>query len=99
MSWQEGVTGLLGDERDVEGMATHMLTLIGNRALCGELGRNAAAHVRRYYTMEQSIGRLARILRAAASRHSIDAVRVSIESELPVVPSQATPEQAAGALH
>ena len=96
---QEGVTGLLGDERDVEVMATHMLTLIGNRALCRELGRNAAAHVRRYYTMEQSIGRLARILRAAATHQPIDAVRTSIESELPIVPSHATPEQTAGARH
>jgi colanic acid/amylovoran biosynthesis glycosyltransferase len=80
----EGVTGLLGDERDVRAMAAHMLALVRNPALARELGTNAAAHVWRYYTMEQSIGRLARILRAAASRHSIDAVRASIESELPI---------------
>ena len=91
---QEGVTGLLGDERDVEVMATHMLTLIGNRTLCRELGRNAAAHVRRFYTMEQSIDRLARILGAAASRQDIAAVRASIDSELPVAPSTATPGHA-----
>ena len=94
----EGVTGLLGDERDVGAMARHMLTLIGNPALAGELGRNAAAHVRRFYTMEQSIDRLARILGAAATRQPIDAVRASIESELPIVPSHATPETA-GARH
>ena len=88
----EGVTGFLVDERDVGEMAKHMLTLIRNRALSGELGRNAAAHVRRHYTMEQSIGRLARILRAAANRQGIDAVRASIDAELPVAPSIATPE-------
>ena len=89
----EGVTGLLVDERDVGEMARHMLTLIGNPALSAELGRNAAAHVRQYYTMEQSISRLTRILRAAANRQGIDAVRASIESELPVARSIATPEQ------
>ena len=95
----EGVTGLLGEERDVRAMATHMLALVRNPALSRELGRNASAHVRRYYTMEQSLDWLARILRAAASRQSIDAVRASIESELPIVLPQATPEHAAGALH
>jgi glycosyltransferase involved in cell wall biosynthesis len=88
----EGITGFLVEERDVSGMAAHMLTLIRNPALCGELGRNAAAHVRRYYTMEQSIGRLVRVLSAAAGRQGVDTVRASIEGELSTLSRSLSPE-------
>lgn len=50
-------------------------------ALAGELGRNAAAHVRKYYTMEDSLRRLSRVLEAAVRREGMDAVRAEIEAE------------------
>jgi glycosyltransferase involved in cell wall biosynthesis len=78
-----GYTGLLVDERDIEGMAAHMVSLATNAQFAGELGRAAASHVRQNYTMDQSIRRLARIVEAAARRKDIAAVRDAIESELP----------------
>ena len=88
----DGVTGFLVDERDTEEMARRLITLIRNPGLAGELGRNAAAHVRRSYTLDQSIHRLASILSAAARRLSMAAVRASIESDLPRSAFSAAPE-------
>jgi glycosyltransferase involved in cell wall biosynthesis len=79
----ERITGLLVEERDVAGMTRHMMSLTQDPALAGELGGNAAAHIRRYYTMDQSIGRLFRILSASANHGTLDPVRASIEAELP----------------
>ena len=87
----DGVTGFLVDERDARGMAAHMLTLARHPSLAGQLGDNAAVRVRRYYRMEQSLGRLTRVLHAAAARQPMDAVHASIEGELPPTPSPATP--------
>ena len=87
----DGVTGSLVDERDVREMATQMLTLARNPSLAGQLGHNAAVRIRSYYTMEQSLDRLARVLHAAATRQRMDAVRASIERELPPTPLPATP--------
>jgi glycosyltransferase involved in cell wall biosynthesis len=78
-----GQTGLLSDERDIEGMAAHMVSLATDAARAAELGREAASHVRRHYTMDQSISRLARIVEAAARAEDITAARDAIESELP----------------
>jgi glycosyltransferase involved in cell wall biosynthesis len=86
----DGVTGFLVDERDARGMATHMLTLARQPSLAGQLGEDAAVRVRSYYRMEQSLGRLTRVLYAAAARQPMDAVRSSIEGELPSTPSAAT---------
>ena len=88
----DGVTGFLVDERDTEEMARRLVTLIRNPGLAGELGRNAAAHIRRSYTLDQSIHRLAGILSASARRLSMAAVRASIESDLPRSASSAAPE-------
>ena len=87
----DGLTGFLVDERDARGMATHMLTLARHPTLAGQLGASAAVRVRSHYTMEQSLGRLTRVLHAAAARQPMDAVRASIEGELPPTPSSATP--------
>lgn len=77
----EGKTGLLVPERDVNGMARHMLTLARNSAFAGELGQSAAAHVRQYYTMEQSLMRLSRVLASAARREDMSIVRTEISAE------------------
>ena len=77
----DGKTGLLVEERRIDEMAQHMLALANDPVLADELGRNAAVHVRRYYTMPQSIRRLAHVLEAAASGSSIALVREAIEAE------------------
>jgi glycosyltransferase involved in cell wall biosynthesis len=77
----DGHTALLVDEHDVEGMAAQMLRMARDPQLAGELGRNAAHHVRKYYTMEQSIDRLSRVLDAAAMGASIENVRDQIEAD------------------
>jgi colanic acid/amylovoran biosynthesis glycosyltransferase len=79
----EGETGLLVDERDMEGMARHMLRLVDEPQVAEALGRNAAGRVRRLYTMEQSLARLSRVLQAAAERGDMRAVREAIDRELP----------------
>jgi len=79
----EGETGLLVDEHDVTGMARHMLRLVDEPQVAETLGRHAARHVRSHYTMEQSLGRLARVLQTAAERGDMRAVREAIDRELP----------------
>jgi colanic acid/amylovoran biosynthesis glycosyltransferase len=79
----EGETGLLVEERDVAGMVANILRLARDPALAGELGRNAAAHVRKYYTVDQSLDRLTRLLLAAADGDDICRVRAEIEAEFP----------------
>jgi len=61
-----GQTGLLVEERDVDGMAEHMIMLAQNPRLAGELGRAARRHVAKNYSMEGSIARLASILQSAS---------------------------------
>jgi colanic acid/amylovoran biosynthesis glycosyltransferase len=75
----EGKTGLLVEEGRIDEMAQHMLALARNPGFADELGRSAAAHIRRTYTMSQSIRRLARVLEAAASGSSVARVREAIE--------------------
>lgn len=78
-----GETGLLVAEHDVANMEEYMRQLAREPAFAAELGHNAAAHIRRYYSMEQSIGRLALLLDAAARGCPIDTVREEIERGLP----------------
>jgi glycosyltransferase involved in cell wall biosynthesis len=78
-----GKTGLLIDERDIQGMAEHMVGLATDAQLAGELGFAAASYVRRHYTMDQSISRLARLIEAAARAEDLAVVRDAIESEFP----------------
>ena len=75
----EGKTGLLVDEDRTDEMAQHILALAENPGFADELGRNAAIHIRRTYTMSHSIRRLARVLEAAASGSSVALVREAIE--------------------
>jgi colanic acid/amylovoran biosynthesis glycosyltransferase len=79
---EDGGTGLLVDERDVDGMAKHLLTLANDPLLAGELGRRGAARVRQYFGMEQSIDRLARVLHTAANREPMKLLREEVNSEL-----------------
>jgi glycosyltransferase involved in cell wall biosynthesis len=58
----EGETGLLSDERDVDGMAAQMVTLLTDAALAGRMGAAAQGRVRQHFTMDQSLARLAALL-------------------------------------
>jgi glycosyltransferase involved in cell wall biosynthesis len=68
----EGETGLLVEERDVEGMANHMLRLAQDADLAALLGANARRHIATHFSMEQSIGRLFQILGTAALRRPLE---------------------------
>jgi glycosyltransferase involved in cell wall biosynthesis len=54
----EGSTGFLVDERDVEGMARHMIRLAQDAELAGRLGRAARERVQVHFSTETSIRRL-----------------------------------------
>lgn len=53
-----GRTGFLVDERNVAGMADHMRRLIGDEALCREMGARGRQHVRSSYSIARHIERL-----------------------------------------
>jgi glycosyltransferase involved in cell wall biosynthesis len=63
-----GVTGLLVEEGDVEGMARNLLALANDPPLAARMGTAARAHVAARYAHEVSIPRLASIVAWAASR-------------------------------
>jgi glycosyltransferase involved in cell wall biosynthesis len=79
----DGVTGLLTEERDVEGTAAGIATLMRDPMRAAELGRNAADRVRRYYTHDHSIRRLTLVLETAASGASVEETRARLEQDLP----------------
>jgi glycosyltransferase involved in cell wall biosynthesis len=54
----EGETGLLVKEKDVRGMAEHMIRLIREPDLAGQLGRAARHRVETHFSMEQTLGDL-----------------------------------------
>ena len=79
------------EERKIDEMAQHMLTLANDPVLADELGRNAAVHVRSYYTMARNINRLADVLEAAGLGSSIALVRESIAADFAASPIAADP--------
>jgi glycosyltransferase involved in cell wall biosynthesis len=60
--------GLLCDERDVEVMADHMVRLVRDPALAGELGRAGRSYVEQHHRVEDRIAALHGILSQAAGR-------------------------------
>jgi glycosyltransferase involved in cell wall biosynthesis len=54
----EGETGLLVEERDVPGMAEHMIRLIRQPDLAAQLGRAARRRAETHFSREQSLGAL-----------------------------------------
>jgi len=63
----EEETGLLVDEKDVDGMAEHMRRICEQPALAGELGQSGRQRIRDHFTMEAGIDRLWQILNGAAT--------------------------------
>ena len=64
---QEEQTGLLVDERDVDGMASHMVTLLTDSALAGRMGLAAQQRVREHFSMDQRLARLAALIASCIS--------------------------------
>jgi len=62
-----GKTGLLVDERDVDGMAKEMIRIATEPQTAREMGAAGAAHIREHLTLQQSISRLHDILSKAVS--------------------------------
>ena len=54
----EGETGFLVDERDVEGMARHMLRMAEDPALAARLGQAARKRIEDHFSLEQTISAL-----------------------------------------
>ncbi|HWW75009.1 MAG TPA: glycosyltransferase [Pyrinomonadaceae bacterium] len=64
----EGETGLLVEERDVRGMAAHMLGLARDAGLAGRMGRAARLRATENFSMERSIGNLWAIIESCLPR-------------------------------
>jgi colanic acid/amylovoran biosynthesis glycosyltransferase len=62
----DGETGFLVAEKDVSGMATHMLTLVRSPELAGRMGQQARARIEGHFSSERSLARLWSIIEAAA---------------------------------
>ena len=65
---EEHRTGLLVDERDVDGMAEHMRTLLEQPALAAELGRAGRERIAAEFSMDKSIARLWNVIRTSAAQ-------------------------------
>lgn len=62
-----GKTGFLVSEGDVDTMANHIHQLLCNAQLAGEMGNNAREHIRRNFSMDQSIKNLRAILKDSSA--------------------------------
>ena len=60
----DGETGLLVDERDVEGMSLHMVSVLQNPELAGRIGARARSHVVSQFSMDHSMQRLWAVIEA-----------------------------------
>jgi glycosyltransferase involved in cell wall biosynthesis len=69
-----GQTGYLVDERDVDSVAEHLVTLLGDTARCREMGAAARAHVRAHYSIERHIACLDNLVVAARAGRLPDGV-------------------------
>jgi glycosyltransferase involved in cell wall biosynthesis len=65
---QDGVSGFLVDEGDVDGMAKHMLRLVREPELAARMGAAGRRHIEANYSSQKSLGRLRSILAEAARR-------------------------------
>lgn len=60
-----GGTGFLVEERDVDGMAGHMLQLVRDPVLCRSMGESARQHIRANFSMQRHIACLQAVVDAA----------------------------------
>jgi glycosyltransferase involved in cell wall biosynthesis len=66
----EEETGLLTDEKDVDGMAAHMVRVLSDAELARRLGRAARAHVEANFSMERSLERLWSVIESRLREHA-----------------------------
>jgi len=64
----DGQTGLLVDERDVDGMAERMLQLARDPGLAAALGRGARQRIKAHFSLEESLGRLWEVIAGCIAR-------------------------------
>lgn len=76
----DGVTGLLVDERDVNGMAEAMVRLLQEPQLCRQMGAKGRARVQAGFTSCQHIQRLQAVIDYARQRRPIDIAALAAES-------------------
>lgn len=62
-----GETGILVDERDVDGMATHMVRVAADPSLAARLGRAGRRHIEVNYSMDRYISTLEHIMQDAVA--------------------------------
>lgn len=62
---QHGVSGLLGEERDIGAMASHLLELAAEPERAAHMGAAGRAHVEQHHRLEDSIASLSAIIEAA----------------------------------
>ena len=60
-----GETGLLSEERDVQGMADHLIALVRDPVRCRDMGQRGRRHIRQHYSMERHIRVLQETVAAA----------------------------------
>ena len=76
----EGETGLLVEERDVDGMVTAWLHLARDAELAGTLGCAGRARVAEHYELKTSIQRLGQLLGEVARRQPSNQVELETVS-------------------
>jgi glycosyltransferase involved in cell wall biosynthesis len=58
----EGETGFLVDEKDVEGMAQHMLQIAQDATLAGRLGESARKRIETHFSLDGTIAALWQVI-------------------------------------
>lgn len=81
----DGETGFLVEEKDVPAMAERMLRLANNRELAETMGKAARRRISTFFTMEQSIDRLWKVIEAAAIGKMIEPLQLSRQQDDAVV--------------
>jgi colanic acid/amylovoran biosynthesis glycosyltransferase len=61
----DGATGFLVEERDFEGMARQLVTLLSDPERCREIGAAARQHIRENFSSDRHIARLAAVIKSA----------------------------------
>ena len=67
----EGETGFLVDERDVEGMAKHMLRIAEDPPLAARLGQAARKRIADHFSLEGAISALWQVIESCMSAQPV----------------------------
>ena len=75
----EGETGFLVDERDVEGMAKHMLLLAEDPVLAGRLGQAARKRIEDQFSLDRTIAALWEVIETCMSVQPVTRILDNVE--------------------